>query len=124
MNLATRNVKNTVIKYRTAIEGLILCGYLLIFFLNVFHFHNYILSDVPAVDVESQSNLQAITSNTEFACIVHQNFTSLHNLTILNPHGFDFIHQAQLIKFSWSSQSHISSLFCSANHLRAPPTFS
>ena len=124
MNLAIKNMKNTFIKYRKAIGGLTLCGYLLIFFINVFHFHTYKLSDVPTIDIESRLNLQSITSNTELVCIVHQNFTSLHNLTILKPHGFDFICQTQLAKFSRTSQSHKSNLFYTANHLRAPPNFS
>jgi len=117
-------MKNAVIKYRNIIARLTLCGYLLIFFINVFHFHTYVLSDVPAIDVESESNLQAISSNSEFACIVHQNFSSLHNLTILKPHGFDFVNKVQLVKLSGTSQSHISRFIDSANHLRAPPTFS
>ena len=124
MNLTIKNMKNTFIKYRKTIGGLTLCGYLLIFFINVFHFHTYRLSDVPTIDVDSKLNLQSIASNTEFVCIVHQNFTSLHNLTILKPHGFDFICQTQLAKLSGTSQSHISSLFCTSNHLRAPPNFS
>ena len=117
-------MNNTFIKYHKAIGGLTLCGYLLIFFINVFHFHTYKLSDVPTIDIESRLNLQSITSNTELVCIVHQNFTSLHNLTILKPYGFDFICQTQLAKFTRTSQSPKSNLFYTANHLRAPPNFS
>jgi hypothetical protein len=117
-------VKNPALKYRNAIGWLTFCGYLLIFLINVFHYHTYVLSDVPAIEVESESNFQTIISNTEFACIVHQNFSSLHNLTILKPYGFDFIHKEQLVKHSGSSQSHISNLFHLSNQLRAPPIFS
>jgi len=117
-------VKNIVNKYRNLTVGLTLFGYLLIFFLNVFHFHQYNSSETALYNVGSDSYAKLLLSHSESACIVHQNFTSLHNLTFLNSGGIDILDIAQSVKLIWTSQLPKWNFSYSAIQLRAPPTSS
>jgi hypothetical protein len=117
-------MKILVLKYRDIIGRIILGSYLLIFALSIFHFHKYNLNRISAIEIESESNLQIKISSSEFACIIHQNFNSLHTLAI--PNSFvtipiDLTKQDRLIGIF---RSDIKPITLSTNHLRAPPFFS
>lgn len=113
---------NTIQKYRCTVGRLILFSYLIIFTLNIFHFHNYNLNSISAIDIENDSPKQLQTSISEFGCIIHQNFNSLHTLAL--PHSIP------VFLCDDKKQNHltgtINSFYCnftfSNKHLRAPPT--
>ena len=124
LNLANTIMENSVIKYRALVERIILCCYLLVFTLDVLHFHKFDFNRISALDVAYKSNLTTQISRSEFECIIHQNFLSLQtaitnfssDCTLLKPH---------LIFYNVSEHKNkIYSLHLSDNFLRAPPKLS
>jgi hypothetical protein len=124
LNLANTIMENSVIKYRALVERIILFCYLLIFSLDVLHFHYYDFNRISALDIANKSNSQAQVSRSEFECIIHQNFLNIqtaitnfsNDCTLLKPH---------LIFYNVSEHKNkIYSLHLSDNFLRAPPKLS
>jgi len=117
-------VKNKVLKYRTLIERIILCCYLLAFTLDVLHFHKYDFNRISALNIANESNRQTEVSRSEFVCIIHQNVLSLQT-AITNFSNAYFLLKPHLIFFIVpENKDKIYSLHLSDNFLRAPPNLS
>lgn len=117
-------MKNLILKYRDFIGSIILWSYLLIFTLNIFHFHNYDFDRISAVDLANESKLQVQVSGSGFECIIHQNFISLHTFTIPNSQSVNLSDRGHLFSKFRIIYTHINRINLSKNHLRAPPIFS
>ena len=124
MNLAYIIVKNKISKYRYLIGRISLLCYLLIFFFNLFHFHKFDFNEISAVDIKNEFSLQTHLSNSEFICIIHQNFSSLQ-YAIVNFSSIPFLLNPNPIFFtSCQDKNKFCSLHLSDNFLRAPPILS
>jgi len=108
-------------KYRFVVGRITLFSYLLIFTLNIFHFHNYHYNDTAAIDVGNESNFQSKLLVSEFDCVVHQNFSSLHSLAF--PHSIPVFlcNDKKSAHLPEKADSHFYDIVFSNNHLRAPP---
>jgi len=69
------------LKYRKLISLLVLTSYLLISILTLFHYHPYEFNQLEVVKKQNSfdSNSQ-LASGYGSACIVYQNFNSLHSI--------------------------------------------
>ncbi len=121
MNFSKGILKKIALKYRPLVGRIILLCYLLIFALNIFHFHKYDFNSVSSIDTTNASNQQFQVSKSEIECIVHQNLQSLQTaLTnfsgsnlLLDPNQSFYSHNENKNKFC--------SVCLSDNFLRAPP---
>jgi hypothetical protein len=111
-------------KYRYIVGQITLFSYLLIFTLNIFHFHSFELDATPAIDVGNELYPQSQISVSEFRCLIHQNFSSLHTLAISNSSYFIFNDNTKPAQPIGISHAEINQITLSINHLRAPPFFS
>ncbi|MGB5288070.1 MAG: hypothetical protein WBQ32_08470 [Ignavibacteriaceae bacterium] len=124
LNLADAIMANSVIKYRAQVNRVILCCYILIFILDVFHFHNYDFDKISSLDIANDSNCQTQVSRSEFECIIHLNFLNLQT-AITNFSNHFTVLKPNLIFYSVSkNKNKLSSLRLSNNFLRAPPKLS
>ncbi len=95
-------VKNSTIKYRSSISSIILLCYLFIFSINIFHFHNLEVETNHKFDLANESYPQGQSINSEFQCIIHQNFNSLHTFNIYKPTPTKFCLDCEFITiFYW-----------------------
>jgi hypothetical protein len=117
-------VKNKVVKYRTLIERIILCCYLLVFTLDVLHFHKYDFNKISALDIANKSNLQTQVSRSEFECIIHQNFLSLQTAITIFSDDCALLKPHLIFYTVPENKNKIYSLHLSDNFLRAPPKLS
>lgn len=121
MNFLKATLKKIVLKYRHSIGRIILGSYLLIFILNIFHFHKYDFNSVLSIDFKKESNQHLLVSKSEFKCIIHQNLLSLQtalanffsNNLLLDP--------KQSFYSSTENKNKFSLVHLSDNFLRAPP---
>jgi len=80
MNFVFVIMKNITVKYRKNCGIVIFINYLLIITLNIIHIHNYDINTLRAFAVPDISNHHYRDVITEYGCIIHQNFCSLHTL--------------------------------------------
>ncbi len=121
MNFSKEVLRKILMKYRQLVGRIILLSYLLIFTLNLFHFHKYDINCVSVIDISNESNRHIQVSKSEIECIVHQNLLSLQtaltnflaNNLLLNP-------DPSFCSFD-ESKNKFCSLHLSDNFLRAPP---
>jgi hypothetical protein len=124
LNLSYVIMENSVIKYRTLIERIILFCYLLIFSLDILHFHNYDFNRISAFDIANKLNLRTQVSRSDFECIIHQNLLSLQT-AITNVSNEASLLKPKLIFCPVSeSKNKLSSIHLSDNFLRGPPILS
>jgi hypothetical protein len=123
LNLSYVIMENSVIKYRTLIERIILFCYLLIFSLDILHFHNYDFNRISAFDIANDTNNKTQVSKSEFVCIVHQNFLSLQT-AIPNSPVINLNDREHLVRRTEIIRTYLNRIYPSINHLRAPPFFS
>ena len=116
-------MKISIIKYHSTIGGLTLLSYLIIFLINIFHFHNLELDTNHIFDLANDTNLQGQSIKSEFQCIIHQNFNSLHLFTLHKPTANKLYLACQFVTELCSDQKQLNNLFYSSNQLRAPPSF-
>ena len=124
LKLSIQIVKNYVIKYRSSAASITLLCYLFILSINIFHFHNLEINTKHIFDLTNDSNPQGQTINSEFHCIIHQNFNSLHAFTLQKPTPNKICLLSQIITVFCSDQVALNNLIFSSNKLRAPPSFS
>ena len=124
LKLSIQIVKNYVIKYRSSAASITLLCYLFIFSINIFHFHNLEINSSHIFDLANNSNPQGQSIISEFQCIIHQNFNSLHSFTLHKPAPNKFYLVTQVITDFCPDQEPLNNLIFSSNQLRAPPSFS
>jgi hypothetical protein len=117
-------VKNSTIKYRSSISSIILLCYLFIFSINIFHFHNLEIETNHNIDLANESYPQGQSINSEFQCVIHQSFNSLHTFNIYKPTPTKFCLDCESIIAFYSDQAPLNRIIPSSNQLRAPPSFS
>ena len=117
-------MEKLVIIYSALIERIILCCYILIFSLNIFHFHKYDFNRNSTVNTVNESNLRTKISISEFDCIIHQIFSSLHTLITPNSSVYSFNDITKPSCLIGPFRSDTKQIIFSKNHLRAPPFFS
>ena len=123
-NLVFEIVKNSLIKYQSNISRITLLGYLLIFVLNIFHFHKIDLKLEFNYFLSSESTSRTYDTSRDTQCRIHQNFNSLHSFVFSNLSGFISNRQNEIKITFGSENSFVNPLFNLKNHLRAPPFFS
>lgn len=110
--------------YNSIVSKVTLLCYLLIFILNIFHFHKIDFKFFSTTQIVEDSKSQIVSSVDENKCIVNQNFNSLHSFTQLTASYIVSDLQKQLNLTFVIENSYINKFIYLQNHLRAPPLFS
>jgi hypothetical protein len=114
-------MKNISIKYRRIQGCIALLSYLLIFILNVIHFHYIDLNSSTAINAGDISKQHSNNPESKYCCIVYQNFCSL-NTTIfpglISFSSFDNCRQRFPVE---SKFNYFNNFNLITNHFRAPP---
>ena len=115
-----------VIKYRTTLNILLLGIYFISLLAGVFHHHHFDFTYTKTVDSSSNSGTQdiQIQSGRDYSCILLQNITNLQTALVIVINEDRLQSNEKIFSQIYISQFFLKSFQLTANHLRAPPTFS
>jgi hypothetical protein len=117
-------LSNNCNKYRDTTAGIILSAYLLIFSINVFHFHKLELNGISCINVGNESNAKMQIPGSDFTCIIYQYFSSIHTSIVPGSSLITYIPDEETGSLIRPVQTYSDNKTFGSIHLRAPPYFS
>ena len=114
-------MENIFNKYRRILGSITLLSYLLIFILNVIHFHYIDLNPFAAINAGDISKQHSNNSESKYCCIVYQNFCSLNTTIFPGSISFSFFDNCRQRFPVESKFIYFNNYNLITNHLRAPP---
>ena len=110
-------------KYAKILVKLVLGGYLFLFTLNVFHYHNIELQ-TPVSFHGNNPSLPESNNSNELTCFVVKNYNSIHSLIFTILICCEAVNPDSVNHPVYESANILSCNSFPSNLLRAPPSFS